>query len=332
MVPMNRFLILFLLILHSLSAVPALVFVHLGQTVPPYLTTAVAQARLFNPDIPIYVLVNQIVLLRRELSNEVKENAICVAVESLDREPVHDLFKRNYRLARQGFWLFATERFYYLYELMKKYQLTDVFHMENDIMLYVDLKELLPTFQKHYAKMIAATFDNEDRCIGGFMYFPSLEPFEQFLQFATNPAYGSKSDMYLLGLFKNTHRGRYIDHLPITLPAYADDYPLITPNGLSAKENPPYFHHFDEFQSIFDAAAIGQYLGGIDPIHTGSPTVGFVNEACVFNPSYFQYQWVRDEQDRLVPFIVYKNEKYRINNLHIHCKNLKQFYSKKGAE
>ena len=40
-----------------------------------------------------------------------------------------------------------------------------------------------------------------------------------------------------------------------------------------------YVNHIDEFDSVFYAAAIGQYLGGIDTTNShGKSTVGFVNE------------------------------------------------------
>ena len=88
----------------------------------------------------------------------------------------------------------------------------------------------------------------------------------------------------------------------------------------------PYTNHFYLFNSLFDAAAFGQYLGGEDP-RNGHSAPGFINESCIFNPSHFTYTWEEDDQGRLVPYAHYKNEKVRINNLHIHSKNLAPFYS-----
>ncbi len=39
--------------------------------------------------------------------------------------------------------------------------------------------------------------------------------------------------------------------------------------------------NYEEFNAIFDGAAIGQYLGGVDPINCPGDTTGFVNETCV---------------------------------------------------
>ena len=88
-----------------------------------------------------------------------------------------------------------------------------------------------------------------------------------------------------------------------------------------------YCQNINFFKSIFDAAAIGQYLGGGDP-RNGTHGPGFINESCIFNPSLLVYEWLEDLEGRKVPFAVYGGEKFRVNNLHIHSKNLWQFTSK----
>ncbi len=81
------------------------------------------------------------------------------------------------------------------------------------------------------------------------------------------------------------------------------------------------------FNSIFDGAAIGQYLGGINPAVHSNARPGFINETCIFNPSRIVIEWRRDEKNRNVPFAVFDGAAYRINNLHIHSKKLHDFRS-----
>jgi len=71
---------------------------------------------------------------------------------------------------------------------------------------------------------------------------------------------------------------------------------------------------------------MGQYLGGIDPIHRNSAP-GFINETCVFNPSHLTYVWWCDNKGRKVPFALYKGNLHKIANLHIHSKRLYEFNS-----
>jgi hypothetical protein len=84
--------------------------------------------------------------------------------------------------------------------------------------------------------------------------------------------------------------------------------------------------NYQEFGSIFDAAAIGQFLGGIDP-RNGVSKPGFINESCLFNPGLMTFVWERDAYGRLVPYAIYGSTKARINNLHIHSKKLEGFFS-----
>jgi disulfide oxidoreductase YuzD len=57
-------------------------------------------------------------------------------------------------------------------------------------------------------------------------------------------------------------------------------------------------------------------------------TVGFINESCVFDPSKWTFEWLLDAQGRKVPYASYHGHKWKINNLHIHSKNLAGFRSK----
>jgi hypothetical protein len=110
------------------------------------------------------------------------------------------------------------------------------------------------------------------------------------------------------------------------MPEYTKNYELISPTGLRGTSPEHFCNHFEKFHSIFDAAAIGQYLGGTDPWH-GHSNPGFINESCVFNPTNFKFLWKKDEQGRKIPIIEYQNQQWKINNLHIHSKNLSQFKS-----
>lgn len=295
----------------------SIVFVHLGPNLPPYAADSLAQARLFNPDCPIYLLASE-----AALHNFSQASVTAVPCESLTKSQSHNQFTSAAKT--DGFWQYVVERFYYLEELMRERQLKNVFHLENDVMLYRNLKELLPTFQKNYPGMIGATFDNDDRCIAGFMYIQDCAPLSEFVQFSASKAHTGENDMYLLGQFRQAFYKKYIDHLPIVLPSY--EAPLETFTGKVADHPEDYSNHFDEFQSVFDAAAFGQYIGGIDPIH-GNHDPGFINESCVFNPAQFKISWKKDSLGRQVPMATYRETTHPINNLHIHCKDLQTFSS-----
>lgn len=310
----------FLLLTGMLWAEPCVVFVHIGPELPPYLGAAVDQVRLFNPDTPIYVLASEAALK----SSKEAFQAVCVPCETVPKGSLHEAFLKKTKL-NKGFWTVTTERFFYLADLMQEYKLGDVFHLESDVMLYADVNQLLPVFKKHYGKTIGAAFDNDDRGIASIVYIPYLRPLNHFLEFINDGAKNKDSnDMVFLAQFKQKYLKQFVETLPITISDYVEEHPLVSPNGSKGSRPAEFTNHLAEFNSIFDAAALGQYLGGTH----AEKQPGFVSEACVFNPSLFQFEWEKDEKERCIPFAVYKGKRWKINNLHIHCKNLKEFSSK----
>jgi hypothetical protein len=129
-----------------------------------------------------------------------------------------------------------------------------------------------------------------------------------------------KDDMFAIGEFRDKMGCEMVKTLPIVQTEYMQIHPI-----KSSRPN-DYSNLVDEFHSLFDAAYFGQYLGGQDP--RNGPGGPYVNPHCVINSSFLEYTWEKDEKDRLVPFANFQGKKLRINNLHIHCKRLWDFYSK----
>ncbi len=308
----------------------SIVFVHIGPQLPGHLKVALGQARFFNQKSRIILIVSAEAIIRTPLSRNL--NIEIVPCEALGLSLRHQDFLEFSNLDkkfREGFWLHTTERFFYLETLMVKHKITDVVHLENDNMLYVDLETILPTLQAHYPG-IAATFDAPDRCVPGFIYIKNAPALSSFTEFATAVARQNNTrynDMALLALFKEKFDFPSIASLPIIPTRYP--LPLQNRVGCVPQECQDYNNHFNQFNSIFDAAAIGQYLGGIDPANSADAkdTSGFINETSVFDPSVYTYHWTLDANQRRVPTAKDGTNTFRINNLHIHSKKLDKFSS-----
>jgi hypothetical protein len=236
----------------------------------------------------------------------------------------HVRFAKKSRLdqkCRGGFWRFATERFFFIEELMTAYGLPHAFHCESDNLLYCALAELLPVFQRHYPG-IAATSDNDDRCILGFMYFGSPGAAASLTEYlGVRSAKSPENDMEMIAAHLRASPPSVIDSLPIVPAGFTCSW--TTPSGKRSKRPETFSRHAAAFGSVFDAAAIGQYLGGIDPRNTDKPsTVGFINDSCVFDPSVFTYVWKEIAGRRRVPFLRYAGVDHRINNLHVSVANI----------
>lgn len=298
-----------------------IVFIHIGPHLPPYIVTAIKQARLFNKLCPIYLISSKSALSEFAQSPHAASDTICVDYHQLPLTGAHHMFLANCTLEK--FWQEATERYLVLYDFMSYFNIQNVFHLENDVLLYVNLNELVPAFKDNYS--VAIPFDNDTRAISSFVYVKDRTSLQKVAVFFAQKAASGLNDMQTPPLLKQMD-STIIGQLPIIMPAYVRSYPLKNKLGYSTKNPTDYTNNFESFNCIFDAAAIGQYLGGIDP-RCGKAGPGFINETCLFNPSQLQYVWECNCDGLRVPYAVFNGKKYLIANLHIHSKNLALFKS-----
>ena len=290
--------------------------VHLGETFYGYIVASVRQIQKFNA-CPIYLVISK--------KHHAAVDALgvnLVFTEDLPHSMKHHIFDQTTTLNsdfRGNFCRFASERFFYIEEVMFKYQLNNVFHLENDNLLYCDVAESLPVFQQHYP--IAAPFDNDARCIPGFMYFQHIDALSQLTYFMIEHI--GPNDMTIIPMFRKQHG--LVQPLPVIPPDYAP--PLRSTTGRTASTPGDYASHATDFHALFDAAAIRQYLGGVDPRNDPGDTVGFINEDALYQADRFSYVCQDDAAGRKIPYAVYNNHPYRLNNLHIHSKKLEHFLS-----
>ena len=83
--------------------------------------------------------------------------------------------------------------------------------------------------KKHYPG-IGATFDNDNRCIPGFVWIANKDAMKKLASFFANHARNFENDMVLIGKFRNTFSDKHINSLPIIMEEYANYYPLISPH------------------------------------------------------------------------------------------------------
>jgi len=208
---------------------------------------------------------------------------------------------------RGGFWTFTSLRFFYIYEFMAKYDVRDVIHLENDVLIYYNCDQIIERFDKEY---IYLPFDTFSRNIASIMFIPSAFVLKSVLDkydFNKNDMENFSNIMNITGLIKQfpIFSSYNIFHM-------TDEYRFVTAN----------YERFGGF--IFDAAAIGQYLGGVDPRNISGDSTGFINETCIIKYNKYSFLWeLIDGIKRL--FIIIDGNKIPIFNLHIHSKNLKRF-------
>jgi hypothetical protein len=308
-----------------------IVFIHIGASIPSYFLVALKQVRLFNPSAPIYLIAGKQALEKVVMPDDL--NICFYFLEDLAVSRHHHLFQKRCRLEatfRDGFWRYTTERFFYAEAFIRQENLRNVFLVENDIMIYADLNQIVEPCSTSFPTM-AATFDNDHRCVPGLVYVAHPSALERLNTYIANNASKGDNDMLCLAKFRRAFGEMYMGCLPIVPESYYINHGLKSRAGKRSRSPHAYFKHADTFCSLFDAAAVGQYLGGIDPRNQNPGEVtlqaGFVNESSLFNPDLVCFEWHPDDDQRLIPYMKINDEMWRMNNLHIHSKNLVAFCS-----
>jgi hypothetical protein len=274
---------------------PTLILVHIGDHFPEYMNDCISQLQKIS-EIPVHVLISG------AHSAKLKGNVSIFPLEDIQVGKQRKDFETRSTLNssfRGGFWKFSMMRFFYIFDHMVSQALSDVFHIENDNLIFVDFLEALEQFRE---KSMWCVMDSKTRCIPSFLYFKDAQIVSRLLGTCINQASIQITDMFALGKFRNDTMDE-VGNLPI-ISNYAE--PI----------DPIFYQAAPDFKFLFDGAAVGQYIGGVDPRNNSGITIGFINETCEFKCNKATIEW-RDKKPWLngMPLV----------NLHIHSKDLKRW-------
>lgn len=333
-----------------MSEIINLVLVHVGKALPDYIYDCIYQCLLINHySCKIYIIMDDSVindfknkLLEFDFNLYTKDNfyynnllqVIPLSILENNYDEKFEEYKtaitnkyQNLSEFRDGFWISTTSRFYYISQLMQLFKLSNVFHIENDIMMYESFNNLYKYIQQEFdlkeINEICMIKDSPNRVIPSLLFFPNIYSISKLIYFMTNTFKNSKNfvnDMNLLGTFSDQI------NLPIDIT------------------------HDSKTNIIFDGAALGQYLGGVDfknipnssdlLVQFNNPTKGFINETSIIKPNKFTFinrKVIFDHINIPITIPLCTNPKIndiynkivlnRIANLHIHSKQLNEFSS-----
>ena len=283
------------------------VLVALGK-IPEYLNDCIYQIKKTQKKSKIFLLINK----DSEYKNK---NCKIIFVEKLKKSKEHNLFIKKSRLAKDSyrnfFWKYSIERLYYIDNFLNKENLNNVFHIENDVLLFQDLRLI---FNKIKSYNFASVRDGVNRVIGSVIFIKNKRISKKVVQISNK--YLNQNDMKIL-----SHLDYKIAN-SINLPIGEDL------NFIKKSKN---YKTIQKIPFIFDAAAIGQYIDGphrkklINRIIPGVKSLfktndGFANAETNLKIFDWKIKWknkkpYKEENNKLIP----------IANLHIHSKNLKKF-------
>jgi hypothetical protein len=284
-----------------------IIFVWIGQFSPGYLIKSLLFAREQNKNREILIILNEglnpslrRVLEVRKIKIHLLENA--EGDMELKMNPEGMLFGGD-------FWINTSLRFFYLEYFCGLLKIDKFFHAELDNAIFnIDgLDERLDQF----GNGLFVPQDASDRAIASLIYCNRLESLTELTGlYSKKPS--PKHDMAALAMYSREY-SEYFFSLP------TESYEK---NGLSWRILEPSI-----LGGLFDAAAIGQYMLGVDPVHSrGKPSYNcFVNENSNLNWDHVVFD--TNGKDLFLSPSGQTTDNYRLFNLHIHAKNWNAFES-----
>ncbi len=291
-----------------------IIFVHSGDATPPTcMVDSVAIACQVAPNSNILVLLNQfyISILQNKLRSRhhiQPNNLKWISIESLGEKNLSTEFSINAKVDkafRNGFWLQTANRFMLIGDLMAALNLENCLHLENDNVLYFDPSSKLEAFRAH--ARFAIPFDRS-RAIPGIVWYKDAQIAQDLARYIQD-----RSEVPDFDVIRQFCDSRRFDAkpLPTMSPAYAKAKSLSIEN---------YCDGFEEFDGIFDAAAIGQYIGGVDPRNIAGDSRFFINETSDLDMRECRLSWDFEVLKRHLMLDMLE-ERIKVLSLHAHSKD-----------
>jgi len=321
-----------------------LIYIHIGNKKISYLNDSIKQALIFNQDINVYLISNKKIF--ESISPKIKKKIIFKDINKIILKKNHINFNKYSLLDvvwYKGFWRFATERFFYLQNIVETENLKNIVHVENDVMIYFDIGSIIKTIKKNYN--IGLLLDSNEQAIPSFLYFKDLKNINKFVYFfekqhsfinmliglTFGKIYSILFDKYFFNnndmdvLFKfylANLKNKKIGVLPSATPT------LIKNKQYSKNIN--ICKHYKKFGGIFDPARFGAYNFGFDinPIFKNvTPDIKKPTFKSAVDVTKYKI-YFKISNRKKIPYILDNNKALKLLTLHIHSKELNKFLSK----
>ena len=284
-----------------------IIFVHAGPTPPPaQFADTLHITRRVAPRSKIVVIASAKHATALALIGDFFS---FVSSESIPVSETFKCFQEKTKLNRDfrnGFMYHTSERFFLLADYMEANNLFDVVHLENDVVLYFDPEDKLNAFRAFADFAVPLDQNNAIPSIVWLAYAKVAARLASHL--CENEA---NNDMESVGTFclGNPDIARPLPTIPTQYAAA---------RGLDAIR---YCQGIDLFGGVFDAAAIGQYVGGIHWLNSPHDTRFFINTYSELDLQQCDFSWNVHNGVRQ-PILDWGGERRPILALHVHSKDM----------
>ena len=286
---------------------PPIIFVWLGKSLPVFALRSLLFAMESNPKREVLFCLDE--KPSPQIRKIFKKNGLKFFTLGKIKDISSSLpDPKNFQFSGD-FWVNTSLRFFYLEHLCRLLKIPRFFHAELDNAVF-NLDGLDQRLDKCGHGLFVPR-DASDRAIASLIYCnrtESLNELTELYSCATPP----KHDMDALGIYSREYPGHFFSLPTESYEKNRQSWSIIEPGFLGG---------------LFDAAAIGQYMLGVDPIHRkGRPSYnGFINENSNINWSEVVFD--TDGKNLFLSPSGKAADNYRLFNLHIHSKNWNAFES-----
>lgn len=278
-----------------------------------HILDSLKQLRIWNSKIPIYFIVDESVDVYKKNFHELNVDIIKTNDIKLDRNLnfLDDYFPNE----KNNLWKTSFMRFFYIEQLVKDKNLTDVFTYDNDVLIYFNMEDLAKTFQKLCGE-IGLTRIDQNGFICGLMWIKNQISITKLNDVMENLVKNGNKNIPECNLLQKAWLVGGRDSLISSIPIWYYG---------------SYSQNWKEYEGIFDPLTIGQIMNGC---HNGSlPGTIMIHHEIGTRLKYFvesggQIKKLHDEDGRKF-YGLFDREKYicKINSIHMHSKKMKEFMS-----
>jgi len=313
---------------------PVLIFTCLGSSGftkhQIYIWKSISQARVINPKIRIVLILSKHAF---DSSIAQKLRYLNVTPEINDDitfdDPLIQDFHRFFFVetlmepgGNKQFVQFTLERLFSIHAYMKRNTQIPVFHIENDNMLYVNLRKLSKRMDECGVNL-AVPKAAMNQAVVSFIYIRNAHVLEQFIKWCIRVFQLGRPNAikFLNTSFINdmTLTARYLELRGSTDKQSKLSGVYELPTRFTDELQECCLCFLDNGPIIFDACVLGQYFGGT----YAKPNASHWEPTRLLDPRGETLSWRSLNSKIRVPFI--RNQ--RIANIHVHSKRLEDFSS-----
>lgn len=209
----------------------------------------------------------------------------------------------------KNLWQSSCYRMFYIQSLIEEKNLTNILHFDNDVLLYENPEKLIEVMSNNIIDY-AITAHNENEVVMGMSFIKDASSLPNLLNYIQTELF--KGPDYL-----NREYDGYPNEMQLISKSKLYNTLPILPTDISSQR---YSKYFNIFNSVFDPSSYGQYLGGT----FSEKKPGWFGTHQEIG-KYLSENKIKVIMENKNPYILYNDQKIKINNLHIHSKETEKF-------